>query len=371
MRRAKPTTRRAEATGQSWIDRVDELVSAEIASANTPGAVVFVGHRGRRLLQRAWGAAALVPARRPMHIDTIFDLASLTKCLSTALLVMQLVDRGRLALRDRASRFVRDFTGGGKEDLTLLDLSTHTSGLVDTRLYDPRRPMRNKTPDVWRAICGAKVVAPPGTSYRYQDINFIVLGKVVEAVLGTSIDRAFHRLIAVPLALRDAQYCPAKRLRARIAPTERVDGELLLGLVHDPRARALDGTAGNSGLFATARDVARIAQTVLDDGLGSHPGPRLLSVATAQSMVRVHTAPGVAPRAIGWDTDAAGTGPRGDLFSRDGFGHTGFTGTSVWVDRPSRTVVVLLTNRLHPSGRGDVIGLRRRLANVVASGLVQ
>lgn len=371
MRRPKTTTRRAAATAQSWVDRVDELVSAEIASGNTPGAVVFVAQGGRRLLERAWGAARLVPARRPMRTGTIFDLASLTKCLSTALLLMQLVDRGRLTLRDRATRFVPEFTSGGKDELTLLDLCTHTSGLVDTPLYDPRRPMRNKAPDVWRAICGANVVAAPGTIYHYQDINFIVLGRVIEAVEATTLDRAFDRHVRAPLGLSDTGYSPAKRLEPRIAPTARVDGEVLVGRVHDPRARALGGNAGNSGLFGTAREVARIAQAVLDDGLGAHRGPRLLSVAAARAMTRVQTAHGLTPRAIGWDTDAAGTGPRGDLFSRDGFGHTGFTGTSIWVDRPSRTIVVLLTNRVHPDGGGDVIGLRRRLGNIVAAGVLE
>lgn len=345
------------------------LVRAEIAAGNTPGAVVLVATGGRIVLERAWGAAAIVPEPRPMRIDTIFDLASLTKCLSTALIVMQLAGEGRLALRDRVCRLVPGFSGGGKSEIALVDLCTHTSGLTDTPMYDAQRPMQNKTRDVWRAVRSAKTVAAPGTTYRYQDINYIALGKVVESLTGAPLDRVFTERVARPLALRDTGYLPPESRRARIAPTARVDGTPLVGRVHDPRARAMGGVAGNAGLFGTAREVWRIAQTVLDDGRAVHGG-RLLSVAAARAMTRVHTPPSVTPRCIGWDTDDSGAGPRGDLFSRDGFGHTGFTGTSVWVDRPSRTVLVLLTNRLHPDGGGDVVGLRRRLANAVASGVV-
>jgi CubicO group peptidase (beta-lactamase class C family) len=278
---------------------------------------------------------------------------------------MQLVDQGRIALRDRVQRFVPEFRGGGKDELTLFDLCTHTSGLVDTPMYDARRPMRNKTRDVWGAICSAKTVAPAGTAYRYQDINFIALGKLLEAVIGSPLDRAFAERIAAPLGLTDTRYLPPESQLGRIAATARVNGEMLVGRVHDPRARALGGVAGNAGLFGTAREVWRIAEAVLGDGKDH---VQLLSPAAARAMTRVQTAQGLTARCIGWDADETGSGPRGDLFSLDGFGHTGFTGTSVWVDRPTATVVVLLTNRLHPDGGGDVTILRRRVANVVAAG---
>jgi CubicO group peptidase (beta-lactamase class C family) len=327
------------------LDAIDAIVREEIAAGACPGAVVLVAVDGRIVVERGW-------EHEP---DAIFDLASLTKGLATAPLLMQLVDAGRVALADRAG-----LTGGGKEAVTLVDLATHTSGLTDEALYDPATPLESRTDDPWAAVQSATLSAPPRTVYRYQDANYIALGRIVERVAGQPLDRLFRERVAAPLGLRDAGFLPSERpsLAPRLVPTDAP-----LGVVHDPRARLMGGVAGHAGLFGTARDVFAIAQALLDGGAP------LVTAASAARITTPQSPPGLHPRTVGFDTDPAGTGPRGDRFSTDGFGHTGFTGTSLWVDRPTRAVVVILTSRLRPGRTGDVRALRRRVAAAVAAAI--
>jgi CubicO group peptidase (beta-lactamase class C family) len=327
----------------SLADAIDAVVTEELAAGAAPGAVVLVAVDGRVVLERGWGHAT----------DAIFDLASLTKGLATAPLLLQLVDAGAIALEDRAG-----LEGGGKESVTIVDLATHTSGLTDEALYDPATPLDSRTDDPWGAVRGSTLGAPPKSVYRYQDANYIALGRIVERLAGGPLDRLFATRIAAPLALRDTGFLPYRlpSTSERLVPTD-----MPLGVVHDPRARLMGGVAGHAGLFGTARDVWAIAQAVLDGGAP------IVSPSSALGMMTPQSPPGLHPRTVGFDTDPTGTGPRGDRFSTDGFGHTGFTGTSLWVDRPTRTVVVILTSRIRPGKTGDVRALRRRVASTVAA----
>jgi CubicO group peptidase (beta-lactamase class C family) len=361
---SRAASRNCVKLGAQTIKKIEAAASAAVAAGHCPGVVVLIAIDGQVVLERAWGHAMLEPERRPMRIDTIFDLASLTKCLSTALLVMTYVDDGLLSLRDPARKFIPEFSGGGKDTITLLDLLTHVTGLSDSCLYHSDHAMQNRTDDIWGAICASAIASPLRSRYRYQDANYIVLGKILEAVARTGLDTAFDGRVAKPLSLRDTGFLPSDEKQQRIAATEQVEGRVLVGLAHDPRARQLGGVAGHAGLFGTAREVFKMIQMLLDAGATRRR--RLLSVASARLMSIPLSPPGLHPRCIGWDTDPFGEGPRGDLFSTNGFGHTGFTGTSVWADRPSRTVIVILSNRVHPHGRGSVVGLRRQIANLVA-----
>lgn len=351
------------ADGNIKILAMSRVIEGEVGRGHVPGAVALVARDGRIVFHEAFGRAQVVPREIPMRRDAIFDLASLTKPCATALALMLLADAGVVHLRDRVAKWLPAFAGGGKGAVTLLHLLTHTGGLDDAGLYDARAPMRT-IGNVFDLICRKSLFAPPGTATLYADMNYITLGKVVEAASGLTLAEFFRRKIAAPLRLRDTGFNPPPAARRRAVATEEAEGRMLVGEVHDPRARLLGGVAGHAGLFGTARDILAIPQMLLDGGRWR--GRRILSERAARMMTEVKTPPGVRPKMIGWDTDPEGTGPRGDLFPFGGFGHTGFTGTSLWADPASRTVIVLLASRLHPRGKGTAEPLRRRAANAVA-----
>jgi len=338
-------------------------VEEALTQGQIPGAVVLVSVKGKVVYHQAFGQAMVEPRRILMRKDTIFDLASLTKPLATGLALILLVDQGRLNLRDQVVRWLPEFTGGGKEQVTLLDLLTHSGGLDDAGLYDPQNPMVT-TASVFELLWRKELYAQPGTAYRYADYNYIALGKVVEAASGEPFDAFFEKRIAAPLGLKDTKFKPPASKRVRIAATERVEGRPRRGEVHDPRASIMGGVAGHAGLFGTAKETWVIPQMLLNGG--TWRGKRFLSPAAAAAMTSVQSPAGLRPRMIGWDAGPEGYGPRGDLFPFGGFGHTGFTGTSVWADQESQAVVVILTNRVHPDGKGNADPLRRRVANIVA-----
>jgi len=347
-------------------NRIRAAVHEAIAARQIPGAVVLVA-RGRGIVyHEAFGRAQIVPASIHMRRDTIFDLASLTKPLCTGLALGLLAERGRLALRDPVVRWLPRFRGSGKEGVTLLDLATHSGGLTDAGLYDPAAPMVT-TAGILSLLWRKSLAAPPRTRYVYADYNYIALGLVVEAAAREPLDRFFAREIARPLGLADTGFKPSAARRSRCAATAVVRGRMLRGTVHDPRAHDLNGVAGHAGLFGTARDVAVIPRMLLAGGW--FRGRRFCSPDTAAMITGIQSPAGLRPRMLGWDSDPEGAGPRGDLFPRGGFGHTGFTGTSVWADPGSGTVVVILSNRVHPDGRGSADPLRARIANIVAGRL--
>ena len=352
---------------------LDTLVEDAIRDGRLPGAVIVVGHAGEIVYERAFGARAVDGPPEAMTPDTIFDLASLTKVVATTTSVMILVEEGRLRLRDRVATYLPEFSSHGKDRITIEHLLTHVSGLR------PDLPLEEVFEGADTAIARAADEVPeagPGERFVYSDINFFVLGEIVRRVTGQTLDQFARDRIFRPLGMRDTGFNPPASLRPRIAPTEPCaplawpcggDGAVMLrGRVHDPTARRMGGVAGHAGLFSTAGDLARFCRMLL--GAGTLDAVRILAPLTVARMTRVSTPPQMADRrGLGWDLDSRFSSNRGDLFSFGSYGHTGFTGTSLWLDPASDTFVVFLSSRLHPSGAGDVTALRGRVATVVAS----
>lgn len=356
---------------------LDAVIEAAIRSDEIPGAVLLVGHQGRIVHRRAYGSRALLPAREPMTLETIFDLASLTKVVATTSAVALLLEQGRLRLNDPVARSLPEFAAHGKDQVTLRHLLTHTSGL---------RPIP-RLPEEWmgiepvlKAIFDDALVAPPGARFLYSDCNFILLGEIVRRVSGQPLDAFVAERVFAPLGMRHTRFRPPETWKGRIAPTEEIDlptgdkagsgkGRVLRGVVHDPRARGMGGVAGHAGLFAPADDLARFCRMLLADGVAPG-GRRLFSPATVRKLTAPQT-PAWSPtlRGLGWDIDSVYSAPRGELFPLGSYGHTGFTGTSVWLDRESRTFVILLANSVHPYARPAISSLRAKVATAVAAAL--
>jgi uncharacterized protein YbbC (DUF1343 family)/CubicO group peptidase (beta-lactamase class C family) len=350
-------------------------VSEAIAGRKLPGAVVLIGQRDRTLYHKAFGQRSLVPSPEPMTVDTVFDLASLTKVVATTTSVMMLVEEGKIALNDRVSSFIPGFERYGKDDITIRHLMTHLSGLrPDVDLAD----MWTGADTAIDLAIEEVPVAPPGARFVYSDINFFLLGDIVRRVSGHPLDRFAHDRIFAPLGMNSTAFTPQPSWQQRIAPTEScaafawpcqgADAKLLRGTVHDPTARRMGGVAGHAGLFSTAEDLATFCRMLL--GGGSYRGARILSPASVARMTsRATPADERNVRGLGWDIDSSFSSNRGELMPIGSFGHTGFTGTSLWIDPSSGLFVVFLSNRVHPDGKGDVTPLRGRVATIAASAL--
>jgi uncharacterized protein YbbC (DUF1343 family)/CubicO group peptidase (beta-lactamase class C family) len=332
--------------------QMDAAIALAIADARCPGGVLWLERDGAAY-HKSFGERAVEPAREAMSEDTIFDAASLTKVIATATAVMQLVERGQLAIEARVSDVLPEFRGGGRETITIRQLLTHTSGLP------PGLPLAPKWTGVEGALaqaCAVELASPPGTAFRYSDVNFILLGEVVRRVSGRALDEYCAAEIFTPLAMRDTGFRPADK--SRVAPTERGVNR---GTVHDPTSRRMGGVAGHAGLFTTAADLARFARALLAGGAP------ILKPETVARMTRVQTPDAVpARRGLGWDIDSPYAGPRGAWLPIGSYGHTGWTGTSLWIDPFSRTFVIFLSNRNHPTESGNVSQLRRSLGTLAA-----
>jgi uncharacterized protein YbbC (DUF1343 family)/CubicO group peptidase (beta-lactamase class C family) len=366
-----------QAVDSSRFADIDRVVAEAMAAGQTPGAVILIGHGDDIVFEKAYGQRAVVPSPEPMTLDTIFDLASLTKVVATTTAVMQLVERGRLRLTDPVSSHVPGFERYGKSGITVRHLLTHVSGLrPDVDLH----PWEGYETAIALAIDEVPTSAP-GERFVYSDINFFLLGHIVARVSGTPLEQYVDREILAPLGMSDTGFRPPAEKRARIAPTERCDMKApypchtpdaphLRGIVHDPTARRMGGVAGHAGLFGTARDLSRFARMLLNGGrVGS---TQILSAATVARMTTPSTPAGMTSvRALGWDIDTTYSSNRGELFPIGSFGHTGFTGTSMWMDPASDSYVIFLSSRLHPDGKGDVTPLRARVATIAAAGVTR
>ena len=357
------------------LDAIEPIVLEAIEEKKLPGAVVLVGHRDRIVYQKAFGNRALVPAVEPMTLDTIFDLASLTKVVATTTSVLMLVEDGRVRLNDRVSTYIPGFEKYGKGDITVRHLMTHVSGLrPDVDLVDP-----------WVGYDTAVELAieevpqsRPNERFVYSDINFFLLGDIVRRVSGMTLDEFARQRIFLPLGMKDTMFLPPASLNARIAPTESCtqygwpcqgpDMKMLRGVVHDPTARRMAGVAGHAGLFGTAADLSIFARTLLAGG--RYNGTRILSALAVEKMTTPAT-PELERnvRGLGWDIDSSFSANRGELLPIGSFGHTGFTGTSIWIDPDTGVFVIFLSSRLHPDGKGDVTPLRARVSTVAASAI--
>lgn len=347
----------------SKLSEIDAAISIAIADGRCPGGVYWLEHRGGAY-HKAYGQRAIEPQREAMTEDTIFDAASLTKVVATTPSVMILVESGAIDLDAPLSKYIPEFTGAGKEAITIRQLMTHTSGL------------RSGLPlsSGWSGISGAMATActeplpnPPGTKFRYSDVNYILLGILVERVSGKSVADFSKHEVFEPLGMKDSGYLPPETLRARIAPTERVAGNYLRGVVHDPTSRRMGGVAGHAGLFTTAADLARYSRMLLNGG--ELDGVRILKPETVAMMTKVQTSGDVPRRGLGWDIDSGYAGPRGAWFPIGSYGHTGWTGGSLWIDPLSKSFVIFLSNRNHPTEAGNVIPLRRTIGTLSAEAI--
>ncbi len=339
---------------------MDAAITNAIAEKKLPGAVLWLEREGA-IYRRAYGLRAVTPVPEPMTEDTLFDAASLTKVVACAPAVLLLVERGRLRLEDPVCCYLPEFTGGGREAVTLRHLLTHTSGLrPDIRL----KPDWSGYDAALKLCLAEALTAPPDTRFIYSDTGPILLGEIVRRVSGRSLDEFVAAEIYRPLKMRDTGFNPPPQLRGRIAPTTVENGVPLRGVVHDPRARRMGGVAGHAGLFTTAADLARFARMLLNEG--ELEGVRVFRPETVRLMTSVQTPPGLPRRGLGWDIDSPYAGPRGEIFPLGSYGHTGWTGTSLWIDPFSRTVVIFLSNRNHPDESGNVLALRRQLGTLAA-----
>ena len=352
------------------------LVDAAIARHELPGAVVLIGRGEAVAYHHAFGQRAVEPSPEPMTEDTIFDLASLTKVVATTTSVMKLIEEGRIRLGDSVAQFIPGFGRYGKSGINIRHLLTHTSGLrpdleLEVEFHGSDEAIRRAIEEV--------PAAPPGEQFVYSDINFFLLGDIIRRMSGERLDRYAKAHVFEPLGMKDTTFLPPETWRARIAPTERCATlswpcggpqiPFLRGVVHDPTARRMDGVAGHAGLFSTAADLSRFCRMLL--GGGRLGGARILSPATVARMTAPSTPAAMrAVRGLGWDIDSSYSANRGELFPIGSFGHTGFTGTSLWLDPGTASYVVFLSNRVHPDGKGDVTPLRGKVATIAAAALL-
>ncbi len=347
-----------------WLARIDAAVEEALAARDLPGAVVLVGRDDRVVFRKAYGDRSILPVREPMTVDTVFDVASLTKPVATATAVLILVERGRIALWDPVVKYLPEFAAGGgdREKVTVEQLLTHRAGFVPD---DPLELYTGSPEEIFARKYQEPLEARPGVRFRYSDVGYEVLGELVRKVSGMPLDEFTEKNVFLPLGMRDTHFRPLGDARffgerldltgpgrpplARIAPTERRGDRWLRGEVHDPRAHAAGGVAGHAGLFSTADDLARYCRMLLADGrLGQ---ARVLSPLGVDAMTRPRFFGDESLRSLGWDVASGFSRNRGDLYPPGSFGHTGFTGTSLWIDPASRSWVVFLSNRLHPDGK--------------------
>ena len=345
------------------LDRIDAVVNAEIEKGQLPGAVVLVARRGKIVFRRAYGLRAKQPAEERMTVDTVFDLASLTKPIATAASIALLLEDEKIRLTDKIESHWPEFGKEGKAAITVEHLLLHTGGLIADNPLEDYRDGRTKALE---RICQLKPLAEPGKQFKYSDVGYIVLGELVERVGGEALDVYARKHLFEPLGLRETGFRPNKELAKRAASTEKRGDNWLRGEVHDPRAHLLGGVAGHAGLFSTADDLAVFAQMLLNEGTSN--GRRVLKAQTVRSMTMPRRVPH-GQRTLGWDARTVFSSNRGEGFSENSFGHTGFTGTSIWIDPEQQTTVLFLSNRVHPNGKGQINRLRGRVASLVAASI--
>jgi serine-type D-Ala-D-Ala carboxypeptidase len=356
---------------------LDIRIGEALSRGDFPGAVLLVSRKGHIIWRKAYGLNARTAEKTPMAVDMIFDLASLTKPIVTATAVMRLVEDGRIRLWDKVSDYLPEFVpfvergGFPGEDARLWHLLTHTSGLLPyTDAEEAAAACGDPAPTALlaRYIGGLRKEAPIGESFVYSCLNYIVLAHIVESVSGQPLDVFADEHIFKPLKMTTAGFNPRTEFMKRIVPTQVVAGAPLRGIVHDPLARLQGGVSGNAGLFATADDLAVFAHMMLNGG--EFDGVRILSPLSVERMTEIHPRVPGSGRGFGWDLDSGYATVKGDLFGARSYGHSGYTGTSLWIDPETETAVVFLTNRVHPDDKGEIIALRSKVANIVAAAVI-
>ncbi|MDA1051880.1 MAG: serine hydrolase [Planctomycetota bacterium] len=345
------------------LSQIDDVVAAGIDEGEMPGCVVCVGRRGKIAMLKAYGNRQVEPEKIEMTVDTVFDMASITKPVATATSVMLLVERGSLKLTDRVAEHLPEFTQNGKDQVTVEDLLLHQSGLTpDNALSDyedgPEKAIAN--------IYALSLRAEPRTKFMYSDVGFIVLAELIRQRTAQDVHEFSQVNLFRPLGMNETGYLPRQELRERAAVTEQRDGRWMRGEVHDPRAYCLGGVAGHAGLFSTAQDLAVFAQMLLNGG--EHNGTRILETDTLNTMTSdFKVSSGI--RGLGWDKQTGYSSNKGKGLSERAFGHGGFTGTTFWVDPELDLFVIFLSNRLHPDGKGSVNRLAGRIGTIAADAI--
>lgn len=411
---------RPEAVGMSSerLALLDKVIAEAIAHHETPGAVALVARHGKIVFRKAYGNRSLVPSIKPMEISTVFDMASLTKVVATATSMMILLERGAYRLDDPVSKYLPEFAALPKEKTAspLAPPASQPSNQAElTPSWDPRNKSKITIRQLLTHFSGLKpdfdlsvkwfgydeavrrlkdetLQSPPGTKFVYSDLNFIALGELVRKLSGETLDVFSQKNIFEPLDMRDTGFRPDAAHRERAAPTEKraateaylggKDGgasteTMIQGEVHDPTAWRMGGVAGHAGLFSTADDLVAFCQMILN--YGEFHGKRILSPLGVETMTSNQVPAALssdAPpnirvaRGLGWDMASSYSSNRGDLFDSRSFGHIGFTGTDVWIDASTDTFLILLTNRVHPDGKGNVTPLRAKIATLVAASIL-
>jgi uncharacterized protein YbbC (DUF1343 family)/CubicO group peptidase (beta-lactamase class C family) len=365
----------APAFSQSPLDSrlavLDSIVNDAIAQRQIPGAMLIVGHDGKVVYRKDFGSRALEPRHEAMTPDTVFDCASLTKVLATTTAVMQLWEQGKFRMSDPVAKYLPEFAQNGKQDVTIRQLLVHYSGLPEDLELGKKWEGKETA---YRMAFEVAPERPPGSAFLYSDINFIVLGALVEKLSGESLDRYALQHIFIPLGMKETRFLPPVAWSPRIAATEDENHHPLQAVVHDPTARRMGGVAGHSGVFSTANDLAIFAQALLEGGRGVLAPATVAKMTAPQQPVNSSVL-----RGFGWDIDSAFSTNRGELFPVGGYGHTGYTGTSLWIDPATKTYIVLLTNAVHmnvvaptmsaPKEKGSAVALRTKVATAVAAAL--
>ncbi len=363
----------AGASAQTYnFSEVDTVIQQGLADKLMPGAVLVIGSGGHPVYRKAYGNRAEDPAIEPMTQDTVFDMASLSKCMSTSVAIMQLYEQGKLHFDDPVVNYLPEFAAAGKSNITVRQLLTHYSGLApDVSLADA---WSGKAEGIRRAMESVPA-GPPGVKFVYSDINFITLGAIVEKLSSEPLNVYAEKNIFAPLGMAHTRYLPPVAWKAMIAPTAHnddkpmADDRMLRGEVHDPTTRRMGGVAGHAGVFSDAQDVSIFAQALLDK-LAGRPSVFPLKQTTLELMCRPEQpVQAKALRGFGWDIDSPYSRPRGEVYPVGSFGHTGFTGTSLWMDPRSDSYVILLANAVHPRGRPPITTLRGKVATAAARAL--
>jgi uncharacterized protein YbbC (DUF1343 family)/CubicO group peptidase (beta-lactamase class C family) len=340
---------------------VDVLVQEQVNEQAITGAVLLVGHDGRIVHQKAFGLRTNTPKPETMTVDTIFDLASLTKVVATTPSVMRMIQYGQVRLDEPVAHYIPEFAANGKDSVTVRQLLTHYSGLRPDVDLNPPWEGRDAA---FKLAHDEKLQSPQGAQFVYSDTNFIVLGEMVQRLSGMSLDKYAQVHIFQPLGMNHTSFLPPAQWRSKIAATYAPDRkQILRGTVHDPRAERMGGVAGHAGLFSTAGDLALYAQALISK-------KSILDADIIEKMTTPQQPPNATEvRGLGWDIDSSFSSNRGSLLPVGSFGHTGFTGTSMWIDPYTNTYVILLTNSVVPRQGPAIISLRARVATAVASTL--
>lgn len=345
---------------------VDNIINRAIKDKAFPGCVVLIWKEGKIIYEKPFGHFTYEINSREVQKNTIYDLASLTKVVATTTAAMICYDRKLLSLDDPVTKYIPSFNTNGKENITIKNLLLHNSGLPAwKKLYG----QGFSSEDIIREIYSSELEYKPGTKYVYSDLGMIILGKIIEKVSGTSLDKFCKDEIFVPLEMNSTFFVPSDSIKQYCAPTEKDDYwrmKTLQGEVHDETSSLLGGVAGNAGLFSTAEDISRLITVLMNNGRSG--GNEFIKSSTIDMFIKKYS--DESTRALGWDTKSDSGSSAGKYFSKNSFGHTGFTGTSIWADPERNLFVVFLTNRVYPTRKNSkILSIRPLLHDAVIKSL--